>query len=132
MSYTPTIWQDGDAITASKLNKIQEAVEARTVNPFLGSSFTAIQVKQILDLGMIPVITQDIGTNHGSNDRQEQEASREANPSTTLNQTLDYIVQFNEDGYIWITTIGGKEFTASSWDSPMTLIDDSGTMATVT
>lgn len=25
--YTPTVWQDGDAITAEKLNKIEDRIE---------------------------------------------------------------------------------------------------------
>jgi hypothetical protein len=33
MAYTPTVWKDGDTITADKLNKLEEAVENEQVGP---------------------------------------------------------------------------------------------------
>ena len=33
MAYTPTVWKDGDTITADKLNKLEGAVENEQVGP---------------------------------------------------------------------------------------------------
>lgn len=33
MAYTPTVWQDGDVITADKLNKLETGVKNEQVGP---------------------------------------------------------------------------------------------------
>lgn len=33
MSYTPTTWQDGDIITAEKMNKLEQAVQNEQIGP---------------------------------------------------------------------------------------------------
>lgn len=33
MAYTPTVWQDGDVLTAEKLNKLENGVKNEQVGP---------------------------------------------------------------------------------------------------
>lgn len=33
MAYTPTTWQDGDVITAEKMNKLEQAVQNEQIGP---------------------------------------------------------------------------------------------------
>lgn len=33
MAYTPTTWNDGDVITAEKMNKLEQAVQNEQVGP---------------------------------------------------------------------------------------------------
>ena len=43
MVYTPTEWQDGDIITAEKLNKLEQGVQNEQEGP-AGKSITAIEL----------------------------------------------------------------------------------------
>lgn len=63
--YTPTVWQDGDAITAEKLNKIENRVEEiqsiqrvfqvpNGKRPFINLTFN--EAKQMIDQGIFPCL----------------------------------------------------------------------------
>lgn len=91
--YTPTTWQDGDIITAAKLNKIEDGIEHcnaffvhvtldTTVDPSVYTTdMTLAEVMAKVNDGLIPIYI----LNTGSGMIQTMIASRAETDSTDLN-----------------------------------------------
>lgn len=101
--YTPTVWQDGDAITAEKLNKIEnrieeiQSIERILTNP---STITYNEAKQLLDQGIFPCLI--------------------------FEGEIDYIIKYSNEDLTVTTLYHQKELYASSEDSELSFIKPEG------
>ena len=47
MSYTPTVWQDGDHVTAVKLNKLEQGVDSMSYTPTVWSAGDVVTAEKL-------------------------------------------------------------------------------------
>lgn len=107
--YTPTVWQDGDAITAEKLNKIENRIEEiqniqrvfqvnKNKIPF-SINLTFNDAKQMIDQGIFPCLI--------------------FNNSPDMN--IDYIMAYDENELSCTTFFNRDEFSAETENSQLQL-----------
>ena len=47
MSYTPTVWQDGDHVTAAKLNKLEQGVDSMSYTPTVWTAGDVVTAEKL-------------------------------------------------------------------------------------
>ena len=113
MSYTPTIWQNDDLITAGKLNKIEDEIANQYIGKyvFVNEYPTWNEVKRLIDRGIIPILVEV----HDEHSVLTGKGLTKLIPDN-FDLQMDYVIQYatssiNEYAYF---TLFDQEFHAAS------------------